>query len=216
MDQMEPAGIRPGPVGLAASLALGLLACLAARAESAPERSVRFEHLLPEDGLTSATVYSLLQDRSGFLWVGTEGGLNRYDGHGFESFRHDPDVATSLASDDISFMLQDGEGRLWLATWGGGLDRLDPVTESVEHFRADPTRRDRLQDDRVQHLLEDSRGVLWIGTFSGGLSRYDGAAPGTFNRTSAATGSASTGRRPSPGSIQAVGDQESCFSVGGQ
>ncbi len=183
MDQMQSAGIRPGR--LAASLAVGLLACLAARADVAPERAIRFEHLLPEDGLSSATVYSLLQDREGFLWIGTEGGLNRFDGYSFESFRHDPDAAASLASDDISFMLQDGEGHLWLATWGGGLDRFDPATESVRHFRADPARRDRLQDDRVQHVVEDARGVFWIGTFSGGLSRYDrsatgGAATGTF------------------------------------
>ncbi len=180
---MRIPGSFPGRAGLisgllSAGLAISLLApCRAVRADAAVPR--RFEHLLPEDGLSSTTVYSLLQDRRGFLWIGTESGLNRYDGYTFESFRHDPGAAASVASDDISFMLQDADGHIWLATWGGGLDRFDPIAESFQHFRADPTRRDRLQDDRVQHLHEDSRGAIWIGTFSGGLTRYDRAA-GSF------------------------------------
>ncbi len=181
---MRILGSVPGRAGLIAGVSLaGLVIGLlppgpAVAAEPAAGGRLRFEHLRPEDGLSAATVYSLLQDRQGFLWIGTEGGLNRYDGYAFAPFRHDPDVAASLASDDISFMLEDGEGKLWLATWGGGLERFDPATESVQHFRADPERRDRLQDDRVQHLHEDSRGVLWIGTFSGGLSRLAGRAAG--------------------------------------
>ena len=163
----------------------GLLTCLfagsGANADQASRDSpptgpdFRFEHLLPEDGLSSATAYSLLQDDKGFLWIGTEGGLNFFDGYTFESFRHDPNSPGSLASDDISFMLQDAAGLLWLATWGGGLDRFDPINGTFQHFRGDPSRRDRLQDNRIQHLFEDSEGVLWIGTFSGGLSRFDAA-----------------------------------------
>ncbi len=162
----------------ALSALIGLMAWPVAQAQAPPEANragpeIRFEHLLPEDGLSNATAYSLLQDRTGFLWIGTEGGLNRYDGYTFETFRHDPNAATSLASDDISFLIQDASGWLWLATWGGGLDRFDPTTGSFLHFRGDPSRRDRLQDDRIQHLFEDSEGVLWIGTYSGGLSRFD-------------------------------------------
>ncbi len=146
-----------------------------------PER--KFEHLGPEHGLSSPTVYALTQDRTGFLWLGTEGGLNRYDGYAFEVYRHDPNDAGSLASDDISSVLEDRDGILWLATWGGGLDRFDPLTETFQHFRAGPAGRGRpgsgLADDRVQHVLEDAAGTLWVGTYSGGLSRFDRAA-GTF------------------------------------
>ncbi len=170
-------------------LLIGLLAFLAPAkvvlADQAIRRpEVRFEHLLPEDGLSDVTVYSLVQDRTGFLWIATENGLNRFDGYAFEVFRHDPNVMSSLASDDISYLLQDAEGLLWLATWGGGLDRFDPVAGSFQHFGSDATRGDRLQDDRIQHLFEDSTGVLWVGTFAGGLARldpdHDDSTSGTF------------------------------------
>ncbi|MCP3956308.1 MAG: response regulator [bacterium] len=187
---------------LAGLLLLAALVCAAPVASSTPAQvhqadstQRQFDHLLPEHGLSSATVYSILQDRTGFLWLGTEGGLNRYDGYSFEVFRHDPTDPGSVASDDISFLLEDSEGILWLATWGSGLDRFDPVTESFQHFRSgtgrsgtgrsedqgapDEASGDGLQDDRVQHVLEDSRGELWVGTFSGGLSRFD-RATGVF------------------------------------
>ena len=177
MDETRDGSRRCNPYR-AASLLVGLWCCLAAQVEVHADpvthaQAIRFEHLLPEDGLSNATAYSLLQDRTGFLWIGTEGGLNRFDGYHFETFRHDPNAVTSLASDDISFLLEDASGLLWLATWGGGLDRFDPVTRSFQHFRSDPSRREHLQDDRIQHLFEDSAGALWIGTFSGGLSRFD-------------------------------------------
>ncbi len=139
-----------------------------------------FQHLGPDDGLSVATVYSLTQDRTGFLWIGTEGGLNRYDGNRFKVFRHDPNDPTSLASDDISFIHQDVEGMLWLATWGGGLDRFDPITETFKHHqRASTQGTAGLQDDRIQHIFEDSHGDFWVGTLAGGLSRFDRKA-GTF------------------------------------
>ena len=147
------------------------LAASVSVAETPPSYS--FDRLLPEHGLSSVTVYSLLQDRTGFLWVGTEAGLNRYDGYAFEVFRHDPNEPSSLASNDISFMLEDDAGQLWLATWGGGLERFDPVSRTVQHYRRDATRPDGLEGDRVQHLLEDSSGVLWVGTGGTGLARFD-------------------------------------------
>ena len=168
------------------SFAVLCLALTASAAVAAPDadRRLEFDHLLPEHGLSTATLYSLLQDRRGFLWIGTEDGLNRFDGHRFETFHHDPNDPGTLASNDVSFILEDREGAFWLATWGGGLDRFDPATMTFHHFRRQPADQDAtgssgLQDDRVQHLLEDSAGALWIGTFSGGLSRLDRES-GTF------------------------------------
>lgn len=156
-----------------------LAAAAAGAAPIADPPQLAFEHLLPEDGLSVTTAYSILQDRTGFLWIGTEDGLYRFDGHRFEVWAHDPDDPATLATNDISYVFESRDGDLWLATWGGGLDRFDPRTGSFEHFKSrsgEEGNPGALQDDRVQHLFEDSSGTLWIGTFSGGLSRFD---PGT-------------------------------------
>ncbi len=169
----SPSVASPSAAG--PSSALGLVA----EASTDAER-LEFDHLGPDDGLSVDTVYSLAQDRVGFLWIGTEGGLNRYDGNRFKVFRHNPNDPSSLASDDISFIHLDEEDNLWLATWGGGLDRFDPVTETFHHHQRSSTQGAvGLQDDRIQHIFEDSEGVLWVGTLAGGLSRFDRAA-GTF------------------------------------
>ncbi len=138
----------------------------------------RFRSIGVGDGLSNQNVYSIAQDRTGFLWVGAEEGLNRYDGYRFEVFAHDPSDPRSLAEDDVSAVLVDGEDRLWLGTWGGGLNLFDPATETFTAFRkgTDPG---ALRDDRVQALLADRAGTIWVGTYAGGLARFD-AATATF------------------------------------
>lgn len=132
-----------------------------------------FETLGVADGLTHATVFTVLQDRHGFLWIGTIYGLNRYDGLEIRPFHHDPGDPRSLGAEGVSDLLEDRDGTLWIATWGGGLDRFDAVSETFVHHPpgiGDPA---ALQDGRVQTLFECRDGTLWIGTYAGGLSRRD-------------------------------------------
>lgn len=154
--------------------ALGSLAVAAAF--DLPPVSVRFRRVGSEQGLSHDTVFAIVQDRQGYIWLGTEQGLNRFDGYSARVFTHDVIAPASLAEDDVSCVLVDREGRLWVATWGGGLDRFEPAIETFVHTHADPTRPDALHDNRVQTLLEDRHGLIWAGTFSGGLSRLDPAS----------------------------------------
>ena len=159
---------------LALAGVLGGLGSLAAAAVfELPSVSVRFRRVGSEQGLSHDTVYAIVQDRQGYIWLGTEQGLNRFDGYGTRVFTHDVVAPASLAEDDISCVLVDHRGRLWVATWGGGLDRFEPATETFVHIEADSSRPDALHDNRVQTLLEDRHGLIWAGTFSGGLSRLD-------------------------------------------
>ena len=83
----------------------------------------------------------MLQDREGYLWFGTQDGLNRYDGHSFAVYRHDPEDPQSLRDDYISAIYEDRSGVLWIGTYGGGLDRLDenaPGEATFTHYRNDP------------------------------------------------------------------------------
>ncbi len=126
-----------------------------------------------EHGLSHGVVFSILQDSVGFMWFGTEDGLNRYDGLSIAIYRHDPFDTNSLASSNFGEVYEDRSGILWFGTWGGGLDRYDPRTGVYTHYRHDPEDPASLSQDRVEVLLQDSTGMLWIGTEEAGLNRFD-------------------------------------------
>ena len=159
------------PRRLLVSPALCVL-CLAAAcappaaAQTAPV-NVQVDRLSVQNGLSTSIVASLLQDRTGYLWVGTELGLDRYDGYGFTTFRHDPDDPASLSSSFATAIAEGSDGALWVGTYGGGLNRLDPATGRARRFRHRAGDRTSVSSDRVEALLFDRRGRLWAGTGDG-------------------------------------------------
>jgi ligand-binding sensor domain-containing protein/nitrate/nitrite-specific signal transduction histidine kinase len=144
-----------------------------ARPRYAQGSGVKFEHLSLEQGLSQVTVYCVLQDDQGFMWFGTQDGLNKYDGYSFTVYKPIPGVNNSLTHNFVRAVYQDREGMLWIGTNGGGLDRLDRDKELFTHFRNDPTDPHSLSNDTVQAIYQDREGVLWIGTFGGGLNKFD-------------------------------------------
>ena len=140
----------------------------------------QFDPITIEDGLSHGTVWSILQDRRGFLWFATAGGLNRYDGYEFEVYLHDPEDPNSLAESIVLHLLEDREGTLWLGTRGRGVNRFDPATETLQHFEEIPGDSNSLLGTEVWVQLQDRSGDLWFGT-EAGLSRLD-PATGTFTR----------------------------------
>lgn len=140
--------------------------------------SIRFDRISREEGLSQLTVNCILQDRVGFMWFGTQEGLNRYDGYGFEIYKHDPADPRSLPTDWISALAEDSDGNLWIGTDGGCLVRRDR-SGTFRHFRHDPEDPASLSGDRVRTVLVDSHGDLWIGTFNSGLNHF---TEGAFER----------------------------------
>ena len=114
------------------------------------------------DGMAGRNVRAILQDGASNLWLGTDRGLNRYDGRSFTSFT----IEDGLIGNEVTALVEDGAGHLWVGT-SRGLSRSD--TRGFVSW----TRDDGLIDDGVSKLLVDSGGNLWIGT-ADGLSRYDG------------------------------------------
>ena len=74
---------------------------------------LRFENISLEQGLSQSTVFSMLQDSQGFMWFGTEDGLNKYDGYTFTVNKHEPEDPNSLGGNWIQAMLKDDSGALW-------------------------------------------------------------------------------------------------------
>ncbi|MCP4605105.1 MAG: response regulator [Proteobacteria bacterium] len=133
----------------------------------------RFDHISIEQGLSSSIVTSIVQDNKGFMWIGTESGLNRYDGYNFAVYEHDPQDSNSLSSSYIGVIYNDQVGTLWIGTYGGGLDRFDQSSERFIHYQHDPSDPHSLSHDNVMAIYQDRSGTLWIGTDSGGLDKFD-------------------------------------------
>lgn len=137
------------------------------------KRNLLFSRLSTDEGLSQAGINSIVQDRYGFIWIGTQEGLNRYDGNEFIVYEHDSEDPTSLPHNWVWTTLVDDSGSLWVGTDGGGLSRYDPGLDGFIHFRHDPQDESSLSNNRVRVIYQDHQGELWIGTDGGGLNRFD-------------------------------------------
>ncbi len=134
---------------------------------------MKFRHITSKDGLVQNNVMAILQDSRGFMWFGTRGGLNRYDGYEFELFEHNPEDEKSMSRNDISTMYEDHEGYLWIGYFGGGLDRYNRETDSFESFDSITRSDEGMPTSNVSSVIEDKDDNLWIGTYGGGLIRLN-------------------------------------------
>jgi ligand-binding sensor domain-containing protein/signal transduction histidine kinase len=141
-------------------------------------KDIRFTHLSTEQGLSQSRVDHMLQDRRGFIWIGTYNGLNRYDGYRFKTYKPVPNNPNSLAGLFISALFEDRSGILWIGT-DQGLNRFDPMAERFMLFRADPDNANGLSGF-PEHITQDRDGMLWLATHNG-LNRLNPAS-GRFTR----------------------------------
>ncbi len=150
---------------------------LAPGAGSAMPRNPRFETLSVDDGLPQDTVSAVLQDHQGFLWIGTQAGLARYDGYRYTLFQNDPADPSSLGDNYVTALLEDDQGRLWVGT-RGGLFRLDAGRRRFESI-APPESAGAVRGRReINALLAERDGApatvtaVWVATTKG-LERID-------------------------------------------
>jgi signal transduction histidine kinase/ligand-binding sensor domain-containing protein len=139
--------------------------------------TVRFDNISTEQGLSQSTVTAILQDHQGFMWFGTEDGLNQYDGYHFTVYRHDPDDPASLSDNVVYSIYESRSGELWVGT-ASGLDRFDRATATFAHYRHEAADPESLSGEPVTAILEDHAGALWVGTEDGGLDRLDWVTDG--------------------------------------
>jgi len=153
-----------------ACLVLPVLILLIAGGETRPagaDDRYLFEEISIDQGLSQSIVKAILQDRRGFMWFGTEDGLNRYDGYEFVVFRHDPEDPHTIGYNDITSLREDGAGLLWIGTFHGGLSRYDPATGKFRRFQADASAPDSLSNENVNAIVVDAAGTVWVATDAG-------------------------------------------------
>ncbi len=139
---------------------------------AAQEPVLRFERLTPEQGLSQSQVYAILQDRQGFIWIGTGEGLNKYDGYSFTVYKLDTADPTSLVDNAVRSLYEDRQGTLWVGT-NNGLSRFDRDTQTFTRYRHDPDDPQSIAAPWVADIAEDAGGTLWFGTITGGMNRFN-------------------------------------------
>ena len=153
-----------GPLPLCALLlwALGAAAAWA----GAPPRTLRFEQLGVEHGLAQESVLAIAQDTQGFIWLGTQAGLTRFDGYRTVTYRSALSDPHSLADNWVRVLHVDPEGRMWVGT-DGGLDLYDPATRRFTHFAPrEPGQRGN-GNRHVRAIVDDGVGGLWLASADG-------------------------------------------------
>lgn len=160
---MDSPSLRASVRPIASVLVLTLMHASAAAQERTPVDTVDLlaELITVEDGLPQGMVQCMLQDKEGYLWFGTRGGLARSDGYGFTVFQHDDADSTSISSNIIRAMAEDAAGFIWVGMESGEVDRFDPRTTRFVHVVDDPDVRAGLWPE-IRAIIPDHRGNIWI------------------------------------------------------
>lgn len=142
----------------------------------AQQPGLYFERISTQNGLSHNKVNCFLQDHRGFMWIGTEDGLNRYDGQTFTVYRHEPGNPSSLSGNIITDILEDETQVLWIATADGGLTRYDyhlPPERQFRQYKHSRSNPASIPVNMVNTLLHDRQGYLWLGTGGKGVWRFN-------------------------------------------
>jgi len=133
-------------------------------------QNVIFKSITTQEGLSSNDVNCLLQDKLGFIWIGTNNGLNRYDGSEIKVYRNKQNNLNSISDNGIWSIIEDQSGNIWIGTKGGILNKYSPEIEKFEHIKIGDN---KYSANSITAILEDNQGIIWIGTYSQGLFSYN-------------------------------------------
>lgn len=133
----------------------------------AQQVEVEFEHITTQNGLSDNYIYSIIQDQKGFMWFGTEEGLNRYDGYIMKVYRANEGDSSSLSNDHIRALYEHPAGYIWIGTDKGGLTVFDPVHETFQRFIPDSRGTSGPLGQTIHAIYPSKQGGIWLGSDQG-------------------------------------------------
>ncbi|MCG8309884.1 MAG: ATP-binding protein [Cytophagales bacterium] len=136
------------------------------------QRNIKFDKITVDLGLSQSNINWILQDRQGFLWFATNGGLNRFDGTNFITYIHNKNDSNSISNNIINHIFEDEAGYLWISTQNG-LNVFDKSHEVFLRFKNEPNNPNGLSSSIITCTIKDNFGCYWIGTEGGGINKYD-------------------------------------------
>ncbi len=118
-----------------------------------------------EEGLPQSSIYTMLEDKNGIIWVGTMNGVSKYNGLNFENFNK----KDGLAENRVTSSCLDKNGDIWFGHWSGGITRYNTVTKKFSELIPSTIKISKT----ITCILSDSKGIIWIGTDGQGLLKYE-------------------------------------------
>ncbi|HTB31603.1 MAG TPA: two-component regulator propeller domain-containing protein [Bacteroidia bacterium] len=144
------------------------------RVVSYGQEDVRFNHLNVEDGLPSNNIICMLQDDNGFIWIGTGGGLSRYDGNNAITFTHNENDSSSVCNSQIACLYEDNLHNLWIGTYFG-LSKYNPLKKDFTNYYFDKWSTS-METSLISNIMQDNKGMLYVATGTG-IFKADPANP---------------------------------------
>jgi ligand-binding sensor domain-containing protein len=129
--------------------------------------NIKFDNISIKDGLSQSSPNCIFQDSRGILWIGTEDGLNKYDGYSFEVYKPEQGDPFSLSNPRILSVCEDAESNLWIGTNGGGLNKYDRKSGRFIHYLPGKNDTSFIAGSVVYALMTYGDNRLWIGTEKG-------------------------------------------------
>ena len=133
---------------------------------------INFSHLSIQDGLSNRNVLAVFQDHYGFMWFGTNDGLNRYDGKNITVYKNDPLDTNSISSNIVLSLYEGKDGNLWISTIDG-LNLYNRESDNFQVFKLKPAASPDMTSNAVFMVTEDSKGTLYVATIMGGIQKFD-------------------------------------------
>jgi ligand-binding sensor domain-containing protein/serine phosphatase RsbU (regulator of sigma subunit) len=124
-----------------------------------------------EQGLSQISVNCIIRDSYGFLWIGTQDGLNKFDGYDFKVYRHQPSDPYSLSNSNINSVIEDEKGNIWAGTQNG-LNLFDRESGNFKAYQHEPGNAGSISSNTVHNVFQDSEGIIWVKTEEG-IDRFD-------------------------------------------
>ncbi|MEP4891448.1 MAG: two-component regulator propeller domain-containing protein [Aliiglaciecola sp.] len=158
---------------LTLQLVLALVAIISAFNAIADNENIKFQRITLDQGLSQENILTAFQDSEGYMWFGTQEGLNRYDGYQFKVFTYSSRSKDSLSSDWVYSIIEPQENVLWIGT-RNGVNVFDKGTQTFKHYRFQANDSSSINSDTVRVLFHSSKNQIWLGSDKG-LNIYNPA-----------------------------------------
>ena len=133
--------------------------------------NIKFKHISIKDGLSQSSVNTIIQDKEGFMWFGTQDGLNKYDGYEFTVFKHLVDDTTTLTNSYINCLGMDYEEQLWIGT-NSGISIYNPVSGQLMSEGSLVDELSPLKSSRIMSFCHRQDSTTWITKYNFDSFRY--------------------------------------------
>ena len=142
--------------------------------------SLRIKYFTLEDGLSQVSTNDLLLDESGFVWIATQDGLNKFDGNDFKHYKYVESDSTTLSGNLTNKLLQDTNGNIWVGTIGNGLNYYDPKLDVFHRIKLEHSND---ENEIISALAMDNEGSIWVASRISGLHQLQYKDDGSFVQT---------------------------------